>query len=177
MNDVEQEIAALRGMTPTQLRGRYRELFGQESRSGNRQWLFRRCAWRVQMLAEGDLGERVERVRRRAMEMANDADLRVIPPRAPLVAEQAPRRVSRVVIRQEGRLPPPGMGVELVRRYKGQVHVVKVQDDGFEYNNQRFRSLSAVAYAITGSHWNGYRFFQESLNYAKQPASEEARHG
>ncbi|MCC7406892.1 MAG: DUF2924 domain-containing protein [Phycisphaeraceae bacterium] len=175
MRDVEQEIAALRGMTPTQLRGRYRELFGQESRSGNRQWLFRRCAWRVQMLAEGDLGERVERVRRRALEMADDADLRVIPPRVPLADEQAPRRVSRVAIRQERRLPLAG--AELVRRFKGQLHVVKVLDDGFEYNNQRFRSLSAVAYAITGSHWNGYRFFQESLNYAKQPASEEARHG
>ena len=48
------QLAAMRAMTPRQLREQYRELFGEESRSGNRQWLRRRCAWWVQALAEGD---------------------------------------------------------------------------------------------------------------------------
>ena len=45
-------LAALKGMTPKQLRERYAELYGEPSRSGNKQWLIRRCAWRIQALAE-----------------------------------------------------------------------------------------------------------------------------
>jgi hypothetical protein len=46
--DLRRELAALEKMTAKELRGKYRELFGDESRTGNRQWLFRRCAWRLQ---------------------------------------------------------------------------------------------------------------------------------
>jgi len=58
---IEKDLAALRHMTPKQLRQRYAELYGEPSRSGNRQWLIRRCAWRIQALAEGGLAERSER--------------------------------------------------------------------------------------------------------------------
>ena len=51
--DLRKELAALELMTPGRLREKYRELFGDESRSKNRQWLYRRCAWRVQELAYG----------------------------------------------------------------------------------------------------------------------------
>lgn len=54
MADVAQELAAIEKMTARELRTKYAQLFGEESRSGNRQWLARRCAWRVQTLAEGD---------------------------------------------------------------------------------------------------------------------------
>jgi len=67
----------MRTMTAGQPRDEYRELFGEESRSGNRQWLLRRCAWRLQALAEGDL---TERARARARELARDVDIRVHPP-------------------------------------------------------------------------------------------------
>ena len=51
-------------MTVGQLQARYAEVFGEPARSGNRQWLFRRVAWRVQAMAEGDLTERArERAR------------------------------------------------------------------------------------------------------------------
>ena len=50
---IERKLAALHDMTPTQLRERYAELYGEPSRSGNKQWLIRRCAWRIQALAEG----------------------------------------------------------------------------------------------------------------------------
>ena len=59
--DVPKELAALEKMTAGQLRGKYRELFGEDSRSGNRQWLLRRCAWRMQALVEGDLSDRARR--------------------------------------------------------------------------------------------------------------------
>ena len=45
------DLAALKGMTPKQLRERYAELYGEPSRSGNKQWLIRRCAWRIQALS------------------------------------------------------------------------------------------------------------------------------
>ena len=55
------------------------------------------------------------------------------------------------------RLPKPG---DLIRRvYKGRELIVRVLDRAFEYDGQRFRSLSAIAKAITGAHWNGLLFF------------------
>src|SRR5207245_9167165 len=71
---LDAKIERLRKLAPAALRAQYRELFGVESRSGNRQFLFRRVAWRMQVLAEGDLSERA---RKRALEIANDADFRV----------------------------------------------------------------------------------------------------
>ena len=59
------------------LKKRYRELFGEESKSSNKQFLFRRIAWRLQANVEGDLSERA---RRRALEIAHDADLRILAP-------------------------------------------------------------------------------------------------
>ncbi len=67
------EIESLRSMTVGQLKHKYAEVFGEPSRSSNKQFLFRRVAWRIQELAEGGLSERA---RRRALEIANDADLR-----------------------------------------------------------------------------------------------------
>jgi hypothetical protein len=69
---VLKEIEGLRRLTVGGLRERYREAFGEESRSGHKDYLFRRIAWRLQANAEGGLSERA---RRRALEIANDADL------------------------------------------------------------------------------------------------------
>ena len=65
-------------MTVGQLRQKYLEVFGEESRSNHKQFLFRRIAWRIQAMAEGGLSERA---RRRALEIANDADLRIRAPK------------------------------------------------------------------------------------------------
>lgn len=75
---MQKEIEALSRMTVGQLRQKYLEVFGEESRSNHKQFLFRRIAWRIQALAEGVLSERA---RRRALEIANDADLRIRAPR------------------------------------------------------------------------------------------------
>jgi len=152
---IERKLAALQDMTPRQLRERYAELYGEPSRSGNRQWLIRRCAWRIQALAEGGLSERAER---RARQLARDQDLRIIPPKdlkmAPLI-----RRTH------DARLPMPGE--QITRVYKGHQYVVDVLDDGFAYDGKRYQSLSAVAHAITGGHWNGFKFFNR-----EQPSKE-----
>ena len=71
-------LEQLKRMPIEQLWARYREVFGEECRSQHKQHLVRRIAWRLQALAQGDLSERA---RRRALEIANDADLKVrVPP-------------------------------------------------------------------------------------------------
>ena len=61
---IRAEIEALRSMTVGRLRDRYAEVFGEPSRSYNRQFLFRRVAWRIQALAEGGLSERARQAAR-----------------------------------------------------------------------------------------------------------------
>ena len=70
------EIALLRTLKTLSLKERYRELFGEDSRSSNQTHLVRRIAWRLQAVASGDLSERA---RARAAELARDADLRLQP--------------------------------------------------------------------------------------------------
>ena len=57
---MSERIAALERMTASQLRREYAEVFGEESRSGNRQWLFRRIAWRIQFDAGGSFAQRAD---------------------------------------------------------------------------------------------------------------------
>lgn len=150
------EIEALEGMKAKDLRERYAEVFGEASRSGNRRWLIRRIAWRLQALAEGDLSERA---RRRAAELARDEDLRVRPPvdRGPGLGAELRTVTGRLVGTRDERVPVPGS--VLTRVYKGDEYRVLVLAEGFEYGGRVYRSLSAVAHEITGSHWNGYLFF------------------
>lgn len=166
--DVEVEIAALERVTVGQLHQRYAEVFGEQARSRHRQYLIRRIAWRLQANAEGGLSERALQ---RAEELANDADVRVTPPRvrprsrignsgfaAPAASAYRPNAGPRdVAPSQDPRLPRPGAAI--VRDYKGRRLVVNVLDDGFEWDGVRYSSLTAVAKAITGSHVNGFRFF------------------
>src|SRR5262245_35057212 len=103
--NVGKELAALQRLTVTELRTRYAQVFGEPTHANNRAWLVKRVIWRLQALAEGDLSERA---RRRAAELANDADLRLNPPKVP-VAVPAPERTTAHVVafRPDGRLPPP----------------------------------------------------------------------
>ncbi len=154
--DIDQEIAALRQMTVRQLRSRHQELFGEPPRSTHKQHLVRHIAWRIQALVEGDLSERA---RRRATELACDADLRIRAPRKkPLGAYQhtSDPKDSSMSLR-DPRLPMPG--TLLVRSYRGEIRQVKVLEQGFEYGGDIYSSLTAVVRKITGKHWNGYHFF------------------
>lgn len=156
--DTRAQIESLRAMTTGQLRDKYAEVFGEPSRSYNRQFLFRRVAWRIQALAEGGLSERA---RRRALEIANDADLRLRPPRDAFAEGGAPSADQVTIVRVkrgvDDRLPMPGS--LLVRDYRGQQVVVKVLEDGFEYADRRYSSLTAIAQEVTGTKWNGFLFF------------------
>jgi DUF2924 family protein len=143
-----EEIAALAKLSGPALRARYAELFGDATRVGNRAWLVRRIAWRLQATAEGGLSERA---RRRAAELANEADLRLNPP-------AAKAKAPLLLYRAHPRLPAPGQ--VLTRPYKGRNIQVTVREQGFEHEGVLHPSLSAVAKVITGSHCNGYLFFR-----------------
>jgi len=162
MDDIATEIAALDELATGELAERYAELHGQPCRTRHRAYLIRKIAWRIQANAEGDLSERA---RKRAAELANDAEVRVMAPPTMVCPPQAgtaatvtsPVSTSRTKAR-DPRLPTPGSAI--VRQYKGRKHRIVVLDDGFEYEGDRYRTLSAVAKTITGSHINGYRFFR-----------------
>lgn len=151
-------IRALREMTVEQLRKQHREVFGEDTRSRNKDFLWKRIAWRLQALEEGDLPERV---RRRAAELANDADIRQRAPRDAFAddATAPPERTRTESFGRvhDARLPMPG--TVLTREYRGKVLRVTVLDDGFAYDGRTYGSLSAVAHAATGAHWNGFLFF------------------
>jgi hypothetical protein len=153
-------VSQLRGITVPELRCKYAELFGEEARSHHKSHLIRRIAWRMQALAEGDLPERSRHIRERASEIANDADLRT---RAPApgtsTATKATSRATttHIDVPADARLPMPG--ALLTRQYRGRTIHVRVLRNGFDHEGTVYRSLSAVARAITGAHWNGYLFF------------------
>ncbi len=158
--NVAREVAALRKLSMRELRARYAGAFGETTNANNKAWLVKRIAWRLQANAEGDLSERA---RRRAAELANDADLRLSPPKPNADPPPEARvHIARLPAGREGgqedRLPPPG--TVIVRKYKGQTLRVTVLAEGFEFEGERYKSLSAVAKAITGQHCNGFLFFR-----------------
>jgi hypothetical protein len=145
---ISSEIDDLRHKTVAELQNRYLEVFGEHSRSNHKQFLIRRIAWRLQVLAEGDLSEQA---RERALWLAKDADLR-------LTAPQGSVGVSRSASRhRDSRLPGPG--AVLTRTFQGRIISVRVLEKGFEYEGAVYRSLSAVARQISGTQWNGFSFF------------------
>jgi Protein of unknown function (DUF2924) len=147
------QLAALQQLRVTALRARYAELFGEPPHSGNKPWLVKRLAWRLQALAEGDLPERA---RLRAEQLANDADLRLSPPKHDGAVNRNAYATPRSLT--DPRLPAPGN--VLTRVYKGQTLQVRVLLHGFEFQGVTYASLSAVAKAITGSHASGFLFFR-----------------
>src|ERR1700719_474263 len=132
------------------LQKQYRELFGEESKSSNKQFLFRRIAWRLQANGEGDLSERA---RRRATEIADDRDLRIRAPKEFIArADSGSWIVDRTRPPKDGRLPAPG--TLLTRRLGDRQIVVKVLKDGFEYESRRYSSLRAIAREVSGPRWS-----------------------
>lgn len=67
--------------------------------------------------------------------------------------------VSAITNSAVARRPALRPGSRLIREWNGKTHTVEVAEDGFLWNNDRYRSLSAVARAITGARWSGPRFF------------------
>jgi len=156
---LREEIDGLAALGTPALKAKYVEAFGERSRSGNAAFLRKRIAWRLQARAMGGLSERA---RRRAEELADEADLRVRAPnpsrRNRTDGAHRRNRAGALNPRRDPRLPP--VGELLVREFRGMAVAVRVLEDGFEYQGRRYASLSTIACEAAGTRWNGYRFFE-----------------
>jgi hypothetical protein len=131
------QVAALKTAPIAALKQKWRELFEREPPPYNRRFLENRLAYRIQELAYGGLKpETIERLEALADEIEGKGSRR--------------RRIL------ESR---PIAGTRLIRDWKGIEHCVTVRDNDFEYQGRPYRSLSAIARAITGTRWNGLVFF------------------
>lgn len=135
------QIAELPTLPQDRLKELWREYFGAEPPAYRKGFLVRGLAHRIQELTYGGLSP------------AHQARLEA------LIADQETPKKGR----KQVKAPPKGerllLGTRLVREWKGVAHEVTVIDGGFEYQGRRYRSLSAVARAITGTRWNGPLFF------------------
>lgn len=133
------QVAALKTAPIGALKQKWRHLFESEPPPYNRRFLEHRLAYRIQELAYGGLKpETLRRLRQLAEELdGGKVDVR----------------------RRRADHDRPIAGTRLIREYQGIEHCVTVRDDGFEYQGRPYKSLSAIARAITGTQWNGRVFF------------------
>lgn len=132
-------LAALKTMPTPELKQQWRDLFETEPPPYNRRFLESRLAYRVQELAYGGLRpETIERL----------------------------EAIGEALFGNGGKLKKaladahrPIAGTRLIREWQGVDHVITVRAEDFEYQGRPYKSLSAVARAITGTRWNGWVFF------------------
>jgi len=139
---VLQQVAALNRMDAAALCQRWLALFGRDAPAYSAEHMVRRLAYRLQELRYGGLATAArEKLARAAKEVGNGEG----------------RRSAR---RKRKSANAPAPGTRLVREWRGWRHEVTVCHDGtFEYAGKRFKTLSAVAKAISGQHCSGPRFF------------------
>ncbi len=149
MNDnILAEILALKDLSVLELQTKYSELFdAKKATSNNKTYLWQRIAYRIQEIEYGCLpAEALNKLK--ALTQEYDP-----------INNQALRSytVERHHASRDRRLPIPGTVIN--KKYKGTEIRVKALEHGFEYNDKVYKTLSAVAKAITGAHWNGFSFF------------------
>lgn len=131
-------LAALKRMSVRELKSEWEALFDVPAPNNSRGYLEMRLAWRIQELTLGGLSRETRRM-------------------LDLLADEIDGTSDRKAIIADPRNPV--IGTRLVREWDGIEHTVTVMQDGFDWQGRRFKSLSAAARAITGTQWNGYRFF------------------
>jgi hypothetical protein len=131
-------VAALKTKATAELKAQWRELFDAEPPPYNRRFLESRLAYRIQELAYGGLKpETIARLEALGEELDGG---------------NGPVRKARA---GDG----PIAGTRLIREWQGVEHCVTVLADAYEYQGRPYKSVSAVARAITGTRWNGWVFF------------------
>jgi len=136
LSDVEAEIAGLIDRSTQELRLAWRKLHRTEPPLGiSRDLLIRSLAYDLQQRADGSPNLALRR-RLRTLAAASERGARSVEPGVVLKA-----------------------GSTLVRQWRGHTHAILVREDGFEYEGERYRSLTVIAERITGAHWSGPRFF------------------
>ena len=131
-------LAALKAMSVNDLKTEWQTLFGAPAPNNSRPFLESRLAYRIQELTYGGPDKQTRRL-------------------LDLLADEVEGTLTRKAQIADPRNPV--VGTKLIREWDGTAHTVTVLKDGFDWGGQRYKSLSAVARAITGTRWNGYRFF------------------
>ena len=131
-------LAALKAMSVNELKTEWQAMFDAPAPNNSRTFLESRLAYRIQELTYGGPDKQT----RRLLDLLADEVEGTLPRKAQIAD---PRN--------------PVVGTKLIREWDGTEHTVTVLKDGFDWGGQRYKSLSAVARAITGTRWNGYRFF------------------
>lgn len=138
VDPIPARLAALKMAPATELKKQWRELFDSAPPPFNRRFLESRLAYRIQELAYGGLKpETIRRLERLGEELDG--------------GDRTKSRVRADLM--------PIAGTRLIREYQGVEHMVTVTADGFEWHGRPYKSLSAIARAITGTRWNGWVFF------------------
>ena len=137
LEQIDIEIARLRGLDADALRKRWQVVFGRRAPAHlPRHLLFRIIAYRIQADVLGDLDSETRRL---------------------LDQSESPEKAGqRAVARRASRLRP---GTILGREWNGRMERVTVVGDGFTWNGKTYPSLSKIASTITGTRWNGPKFF------------------
>ena len=134
--EVDRQIAGLGNRSTHELRLAWRKLHRAEPPFGvSRDLIIRGLAYELQQRAHGSPNRAL---RRRLQTLAG-------------ASERGARSVDPGVVLKAGST--------LVRQWRGRTHTVLVGENGFEYEGQRYRSLTVIAERITGAHWSGPRFF------------------
>ena len=138
-SDIIGRIAGLPGLPVPDLKKLWRELYGKEPPPFNKVYFVKRLAYRLQ-------------------ELAYNADSSTLNRRLEMHAKQH-MDLQGKVIRKAVNADHLAAGTRLMREYQGEEHHVTVLNSGFEYRGKRYKSLSAIARAITGTQWSGPLFF------------------
>lgn len=132
------QLAALQRLSVNELKVKWEDLFASPAPNNSRGFLEVRIAGRIQELTYGGL----TRDTRRTLDG---------------LADEVEGKITRKGMADDARNPLPG--TKLVREWGGTEYTVTVLADGYDLAGKKFKSLSAVAKAITGTSWNGFRFF------------------
>lgn len=143
---IADEITELQAMDVPRLAERYAALFGKPPRVRHKAWLRKRIAWKLQ---ERRLGGLSKVAKARLEELIGEIELPSV--------ESVTKARSSTPSRRDPKALLPGM--VLTRRWRDCEIRVRVLEGGFEWDGRVFPSLSAVARAVTGAHWNGRLFF------------------
>jgi hypothetical protein len=131
-------LAALKAMSVNELKTEWQALFDAPAPNNSRTFLEGRLAYRIQELIYGGPDKQTRRL-------------------LDLLADEVEGTLKRKAQIADPRNPV--VGTKLIREWDGVAHTVTVLKEGFEWGGKRYKSLSAVARAVTGTRWNGYRFF------------------
>lgn len=147
---LEREVAVIGDLSREELIARWQKAYGCQPPKGiNHSLLERSAAWHLQAGRLGGLSAAARAVLRAGQKAKKDRR----------TAERLPDRADRMSTARTGAAPPLAIGTRLMREWNGRMHVVDVTKDGILFDGKVYRSLTAVAKRITGTHWSGPRFF------------------